>query len=127
MVDLSADNRRKYARLDLALSVSYTIQDPHGPNHDPRDALSSDISMGGIRLMTPSALETGALLDLNITLEGHEDEPILATGEVVWQRKLANTSFETGVILKNMPEADRSRFMQFVFDQMSKIVTAQGE
>ncbi len=119
---ISNDNRRKFARLDLALTVSYAVKGETGAVHDPREALSSDISEGGIRLMTPGPLQMGSLLDLQITLAGHEDQPIFASGEVVWQNKLGATSFETGVTIRTMPEKDRSRFMQFVFDQMSKIV-----
>lgn len=118
----TADNRRRYARLDLALSVSYRATGTHEVAHDPREALSSDISMSGLRLMTPTELAMGTELDLIITLEGHEDTPVHGTGEVVWQNKLSPTSFETGVIITQMPDQDRSLFMQFVFDQMSKMV-----
>ncbi|MBI2342919.1 MAG: PilZ domain-containing protein [Deltaproteobacteria bacterium] len=119
---LPASEKRKFARLDLALSVSYVPLGAHQPPQDPREALSSDISQGGLRLMTPTALPVGTELELQITLEGNEHAPIVATGEVVWQNKLSPTSFETGVTIQTMPTADRSRFMQFVFDQMSKLV-----
>lgn len=124
MSPIKEDNRRKFARLDLALTVSYSREDAAGkPEQDPREALSSDISQGGLRLMTPTQLETGAELDLQISLEGAENNPIHAKGEVVWQNKISNHSYETGVTIRSMPDKDRSRFMQFVFDQMSKIVT----
>lgn len=122
MCAVASDNRRKFARLDLALSVSYRVDDRSGAPQDPREALSSDISQGGLRLMTPTELPMGSQLDLLVTLEGSEDAPIHAKGEVVWQNKISATSFETGVTIRSMPDADRSRFMQFVFDQMSKIV-----
>ena len=41
----------------------------------------------------------------------------------MWQVKHSATSYETGVLIKGMPTKDQSRFMAFVFDQMSKIVT----
>jgi c-di-GMP-binding flagellar brake protein YcgR len=115
--------RRKFARLDLALTVSYAVIDPAGQPIDPREALSSDISAGGLRLMTPTPLENGATLDLNIFLAEDEERPIRARGEVVWQTKISNTSFETGVVIKGMPDEDKKRFMSFVFDQLSKVVT----
>jgi len=115
--------RRKFARLDLALTVSYAVLDPTGQPVDPREALSTDISAGGLRLMTPSPLENGAMLDLNIFLAEDEDNPVRAKGEVIWQSKLSNTSFETGVLIKDMPETDKKRFMSFVFDQLAKVVT----
>ncbi len=119
---MSADEKRKFARLDLALSVSYAVRDGGRIVHDPREALSSDISEGGLRLMTPTALAVGTEVDLIITLEGNAQHPIHAVGEVVWQQKHSAMSFETGVTIREMPQTDRSRFMQFVFDQMSKIV-----
>ncbi len=123
MADKGAE-RRKFARLDLALTVSYRVSGQSTPNNiDPREAVSSDVSLGGLRLMTPSALENGTMLDLEILLGEDEDYPISAEGEVVWQTKISNTSYETGVQIRGMPSADKQRFMEFVFDQMSKVVS----
>ena len=116
--------RRKFARLDLALTVSYRVSGQSGGQPaDPRDAVSSDVSLGGLRLMAPTKLENGTMLDLEILLGDQEENPIHATGEVVWQNKITDTSFETGVMIKGMPAEDKGRFMEFVFDQMAKVVT----
>jgi len=116
--------RRKFARLDLALTVSYKVAGESGTTPaDPREAISSDVSLGGLRLMTPTELKNGTLLDLEVVLGDDEASPIRASGEVMWQNKISPTSFETGVMIKGMPDDDKSRFMQFVFDQMSKVVT----
>jgi c-di-GMP-binding flagellar brake protein YcgR len=122
MVDKGAE-RRKYARLDLALTVSYKVSgQTAGHPLDPREAVSSDVSLGGLRLMTPTRLENGTMLDLEIVL-GEEGKPISAEGEVMWQNKISETSYETGVMIKRMPDEDKSEFMKFVFDQMSKVVS----
>jgi c-di-GMP-binding flagellar brake protein YcgR len=122
MVDKGAD-RRKFARLDLALTVSYKVAgQTAGHPLDPREAVSSDVSLGGLRLMTPTRLENGTMLDLEIAL-GEEGKPISAEGEVMWQNKISDTSYETGVMIKRMPDEDKSEFMKFVFDQMSKVVS----
>ncbi len=71
--------------------------------------------------MTPAPLENGTMLTLEILLED-EPHPIAADGEVVWQQKISATSYETGVMIKGMPAADKTRFMEFVFDQMTKVV-----
>jgi c-di-GMP-binding flagellar brake protein YcgR len=118
-----ATNRRKYARLDLALTVSYAPLESSGMPADPREALSSDLSAGGLRLMMPTPSHMGAQLDLMIYLEGSDDKPVNATGEVLWQNKISSTSFETGVAIRAMPDPDKRRFMEFVFDQMTKVVT----
>lgn len=119
-----ASERRKFARLDLALTVSYRIAGHSSDKPvDPREAVSSDISLGGLRLMTPTPIENGTLLDIEILLGGDESHPISADAEVVWQMKISDTSYETGVMIKGMPKPDRKRFMEFVFDQMAKMVT----
>jgi c-di-GMP-binding flagellar brake protein YcgR len=119
----SSAERRKYARLDLALTVSYRVAgQASGHPVDPREAISSDVSVGGLRLMTPTPLENGTMLDLEILL-GEEPDPVKAEGEVVWQNRITATSYETGVMIRGMPSADKSRFMRFVFDQMAKVVS----
>jgi len=116
--------RRKFARLDLALTVSYRVAGPSPANPiDPRETVSSDVSLGGLRLMTPAKLENGTMLDLEILLGEDESSPINAEGEVVWQSKISETSYETGVQIRGMPAADKKRFMEFVFDQMAKVVS----
>ena len=70
--------RRKYARLDLALTVSYRVLGQTGiQSADPREAVSSDVSIGGLRLMTPTALANGTMLELEILL-GEEPDPVKA-------------------------------------------------
>lgn len=114
--------RRKYARLDLALTVAYRVIGQTGQQPaNPADAISQDVSLGGLRLMTPTALPNGTEVELDIHL-ADEQQPIKATGEIMWQTKLSGTSYETGVLIKGMPAEDRGRFMSFVFDQMSKMV-----
>ncbi len=120
---ISDKDKRKFARLDIALSVSYAIKNNEGELSDLAEALSSDISAGGLRLMTPSPVKSGTLIDLEITINGREDiDTIYASGEVVWQNKLSNTSYETGTIIKYMSQEDKQKFMAFVFDQMARVV-----
>lgn len=117
--------RRKFARLDLALTVSYKVMGQSSAHSlDPREAFASDISLGGLRLMTPTRLVNGTLLDLEILLGEEATDPINAEGEVVWQNRLSETSYETGVQIKGMPAIDKKRFMEFVFDQMAKVVAS---
>ncbi|PIU57208.1 MAG: hypothetical protein COS89_05085 [Deltaproteobacteria bacterium CG07_land_8_20_14_0_80_38_7] len=117
------ENRRKFARLDLALTVSYKVSDQINTSSDSIETSSSDISIGGLRLMTPTPLKNSTLLDLNIILPDDEENPIEATGKVIWQTKISSTSYETGVMINGINNSDKKRFMEFVFDQMSKIVT----
>lgn len=115
-------NRRKFARLDIALSVTYAVEGSTGETSEYAEAISSDISAGGLRLMAPTPLENGARLDLEIFIGAEEAPPIHAKGEVVWQNKISDISFETGVVINQMDNDAKKRFMAFVFDQMSKFV-----
>ena len=118
----NANNRRKYARLDIALTVSYAIEGVGGELSEYAEAVSSDISATGLRLMTPTFLSAGSRLDLEIYLGEEEAPPLHAKGEVVWQNKISPTSFETGILIQHMDNDAKKRFMQFVFDQMSRFV-----
>lgn len=120
--EVSRSEKRKYARLDIALSVSYAVRDSRSEISELAEALSSDISATGIRLMTPKPVRPGSLIDLEISIDGKETKPIYAKGEVVWQNRISKNSFETGAVIKHMEEIDKQRFMGFVFDQMSRVV-----
>lgn len=114
--------RRKCARLDIALSVSYVVRDADGEVTAIAEAMSSDISATGIRLMTPTPLRNGSTLDLEITIEGQESEPVFASCEVVWQNQISETSYEVGAVIRHIEEEDKRRFLEFVFDQMAQLV-----
>lgn len=115
-------NRRKYARLDIALTVSYAVESASGELSGYAEAVSSDISAGGLRLMTPTALTPGSILDLEVFLGDDPESRIKAKGEVVWQNQISPTSFETGVLIQHMENDAKKKFMEFVFDQMSRFV-----
>lgn len=121
---VQGNDRRKFARLDLALTISYKVVGRASDQPlDPREAISADVSLGGVRLMAPSKLENGTILELEIFMGEDDTNPLNGEGEVVWQQKISETSYETGVMIKGMPIDDKSRFMQFVFDQMAKVVS----
>lgn len=125
----SSKDQRRHARLDIALAVNYAIDQAGGEASEMAETLSSDISASGLRLMTVAPLENGSILNLEITLpEEWPDagDPIKAQGEVVWQNKISDFSYETGTVIKHMEERDKKRLMSFVFDQMSRLVGAFG-
>lgn len=114
--------RRKCARLDIALSVNYVVRNETGEVTEMAEAMSGDISATGIRLMTPTPLANGATLDLEITIEGQSGQSVHASCEVVWQNKISETCYEIGAVIRNIDEDDKKRFLAFVFDQMTQLV-----
>ena len=119
-------DQRRHARLDIALAVSYAIHDEGSAASEMAETLSSDISATGLRLMTVASLENGSILNLEIAIPDQEGEPIRAMGEVVWQSKVSEFSYETGAVIKHMDECDKVRLMSFVFDQMTRLVGTFG-
>ncbi len=120
--EIQGQEQRKHARLDIALAVSYAIKDHRGEPSEMAETLSSDISASGLRLMTVAPLENGATINLEITLPEENVAPIRAIGEVVWQNKISDYSYETGTVIRHMDDQDKMRLMSFVFDQMAKLV-----
>jgi c-di-GMP-binding flagellar brake protein YcgR len=116
---------RRHARLDIALAVNYAVQQSGGEVSEMAETLSSDISASGLRLMTVAPLDNGSILNLEIALPEEwpgAAEPIKAQGEVVWQNKISDYSYETGTVIKYMEESEKKRLMSFVFDQMARLV-----
>ena len=118
----SFKERRKFARLDIALSVSYVVKNSAGEVTEMAEAMSRDISAGGIRLMTPSPLKNGDQLEIEIGIEGQDQAPVRAQCEVVWQNKISDTSYEIGAVIKYMDDAEKKRLLEFVFRQMSEMM-----
>lgn len=106
----------------MSLMVSYRALGHGGELSQTAEAMSSDVSASGLRLMTPTKLSQGDTLELEIFIASDEKNPIRAVGEVVWQTKATDVSYETGVVIKHMENDEKKRFMQFVFDQISKAV-----
>lgn len=84
----------------------------------PVSAKSMNISLGGIRLIMPELLDKGTRLDLKISLIGEEKKPIRINGQVMWQKRISNHSYDTGIQIEELPDEEKERFTKFVFRQM---------
>ena len=69
--------KRSSLRLDLALAVEYTL------DGRLKKAVSRNISLGGIRLLTDESLAVGTRLDLRLK-NARRDKACLVKAEVVW-------------------------------------------
>lgn len=87
--------RRAYARLDIPLETDYKITEREKPSIA---AASSDISLGGIRLIAPENIAAGIILELRMKAPAGI-ESCQAQGEVVWSRSLPDKPgyYEIGV------------------------------
>jgi len=78
-------------------------------------SLTRDISMGGVRLMTVAALETGSRVRLDITL-GRSRKRIRAVAEVRWVRELYGREvFEVGLQFVGLDPDAEFALMDHIF------------
>lgn len=114
--------KRKFARLDIALNVGYQVINTRGKPSREAEAYSSDVSAGGIRLMTPAPLKNGTRLSLDIFLSGDDEMALKAEGEVVWQNEITESSYETGIVIFSMNDRDKKILTGFIEQQMSRLI-----
>jgi c-di-GMP-binding flagellar brake protein YcgR len=73
------EERRKFVRLDTRLQLSYTVL----PETQAQQAVTKDISGGGVCLFADDVLTAGQQLQVSLALPGQEG-PVNFTAEVVW-------------------------------------------
>lgn len=108
--------KRKHARLKVELDVQYLVMGKE--NRSSVTAKSVNISLGGVRIVMPELLDKGTKLDLRIFLVGEEKKPIIVKGQVMWQKRISNRSYDTGIRIEELKEEEKERFTNFVFRQM---------
>lgn len=109
-MDRRIEERRRFLRLDANCDVKYAVM---ASMHAPYNALSKDISGGGLRLPIDKKPRMGELLELEISVP--ERPLIFAVGRVVWIKKrgAGTNDLEIGVKFMNIDPADREALMDF--------------
>jgi len=104
--------QRKSIRVNDSLKINYkVISPPDGWGN----AVTMNISKGGIALPTDHTLLPGVVLELKIDLLNNTD-PIYATGEVVWVKKKNTTvvPYVIGLKFINISLRDRDRVYYYI-------------
>jgi len=114
-------DQRKIHRIPKQVPVSVTKLSYPMTTADGEPGLGTDISLGGIRFLSPVPYEIGAILSLKIELAGWQgyrkphslfvdmaaEEPFSAVGEVVWCREPnERLAFEIGIKFVNVYDED---------------------
>jgi hypothetical protein len=99
--------KRRFPRLERQLLVSYDHFNLDNLKDDEGIARTLDMSIRGLLLELPRAVEVGSTLRLNINLEG---EIVELFGEVVRLKPKEGGTYEVGVELRYVPE----RFIRVV-------------
>ena len=120
--------RRRHVRFDASIKVRYTLKrsSPDG------DAVSRDISEGGIRLLVDKKLERGTILNLRIA-NGPQAQPISLEGVIVWCNEARDKKdsdgrrlFHIGVKLTRIEKGSRDIFYGMIrsFEERLNTTTA---
>lgn len=110
------DDRRRFARLDTRLDVSYAVL----PAGKAQRAVTKDISAGGICLFADHTLAQGTRLQVSMAVPGRK-EPVRFTAEVVWSeayeiigRDRRERRVEVGVKFMTIDPKDQDAVLQHV-------------
>jgi hypothetical protein len=108
--------RRHSPRFSPTRRVTVTcvegVMSPFGWGESHADSAILDLSSGGARLETRAPLEAGAVLCLEIGLNGIEG--IEAYGEVRWSRSGSGAGFQAGIEFFHVPSAQLKELRIFL-------------
>lgn len=118
---MSVEERRKFPRLPLNVSVEYTIL----AHKEAENILtrSKNISAGGIRIILLEKVEPGTLLELKISFPESKD-PIVSTGRVAWIDEFIvgdskeGKAYEAGIEFKEIDSRDREKIKKYVITNL---------
>ena len=108
--------QRESARLKMNLDIRYTSK-----KNGVSVTKSKDINMGGAQIVTRRSLRSGDALDLEIFLPNERDSPIKAKGFVVWQDKISDSEYDTGIKIEIPDIDDEGRLRSYVLHQQGSI------
>lgn len=106
--------RRRMVRVSAALELKYRVLEK--PEIE-RMTLSKDISGVGVGLLLDEELKEGTGLKLMINLPD-EAVPVLATGEVVWSKRIfekGKAKFSTGIKFSKIEPSDEKKLLKHLY------------
>ena len=109
--------RRKYLRLYTPIPITYTVA---GESNIHR-TVSKNISADGLSFeATNSGLTDSAMVELKLDIPAAQN-PIHATGRVVWKKKISledGAPHDCGIELTEIEEDNKNTFLKFLCDLM---------
>ena len=106
--------RRKFKRFDAYMSVRY-----QGPESAEQRgiALSKDLSREGLKMSSPTRLDEGSTLDLELDIP---DDPkaVRTSGKIVWSRSAPgqDQGYDVGVRFVMMDPVDKFRVLDYAYN-----------
>lgn len=118
--------KRKSARMDLKFRVVYSLM-RDGSDKQQYEAQGSNISAGGLLLITESPIESGTKLKIKIFLDKEDNGPISITGIVVHSKQVKDKIAHNGVSFPGQGLINTKKFMDFCFEKMYENINLSSE
>jgi len=125
--------RRQYFRFDCTLPVKYRIVNEEG-NNDPgmgeteakaiplKDAVTRDISGGGVCIALEENVEKGTVLELYIDLGKEENMNFVGKVVRVERKDISEIyKYEAGIAFEAIDDKEREKIIRFIFDEQRKL------
>ena len=110
------EERRKFMRFGASVDIRYSAPEMAMEG----SSLSKDVSREGIGFSVNRIMPIGTPLELEVNIPG-EIAPIFAGAEVVWVKESVDRGdFDAGVKLVKMDPFDRSRLLEYVYNEWLK-------
>jgi|GEM_PF-641230 c-di-GMP-binding flagellar brake protein YcgR len=120
--------RRKYLRLGSALNAKYSVLSKEEESRKT-EAVTKDISAGGIRIFLKEAFKPGTKLHLEISLPD-ESAPVNFIAEVVWQQEVKDgnkSEMDTGLKYIEVSTIDRQKLTKHILDCLKSKLSEANE
>lgn len=112
------------ARGTSRLSQAVRVSSPQLPNFF---ALTEDISVSGVRLLSETALQVGGSLEMSLDLDDPTVPSIKLTGEVRWSSRKADGSYHSGVRFVGIERGHYRTMERYINDRLAVQRRVHGE
>lgn len=103
--------KRRWVRLSTDLPIRFNVHQPFSDNIDVRDAVTVDISEGGVGFAWDEPLEPGSLYDVEIHLF---PEVFRSQCRVMSSRQTEDGRYHIGMSYLNLKEPERRRLLEYL-------------
>ena len=106
--------RRRFKRFDAYMSVRYQLPDLQ---EGKGIALSKDLSREGLKLNSPSRLQEGSTVDLELDIPD-DPKPVRTTGKIVWSAASQgkDQGYDIGIRFVMMDPVDKFRALDYAYN-----------
>ena len=110
----SLEEKRRYLRLNNALTIEYRLPD----SNKVYTATTKDISALGVRFTTNEKLQEGSGVEITLNLPNIQSA-IHVSGRIAWLKKISsgdNIAVEVGIEFLKVEEDNKNTFLRYLCD-----------